>query len=141
MPWTGGVALVLVLSLARMSRRWSVSRQAGGDISFIPIPPSRVTQLVEVLSPGTETKDRVTKFRAYQEQETVQEIVLVNQFAQYVEIWQHNEHDPLNPKAWHYRHYGLGESIDLLSIHVRIEITTVYRGIDFDDEEPEEDPT
>ncbi len=94
--------------------------------------------IVEVLSPGTETRDRVTKFRAYQEQETVQEIVLVNQFAQYVEIWQRDEHDPLNAKVWLYRHYGPGESIDLFSINARIGMTTVYRGIVFDDEEPEE---
>jgi Uma2 family endonuclease len=94
--------------------------------------------VVEVLSPGTETKDRVTKFRVYQEKETIQEIVLINQFAQYVEIWQRNEQDPQNPKAWLYRHYSPGETIELFSINVRINMTTVYRGIVFDDEEPEE---
>ncbi len=96
--------------------------------------------IVEVLSPGTETRDRVTKFRAYQEQETVQEIVLINQFAHYVEIWQRNENDPLNPKAWIYRHYGPGEYIELFSINAHIEMATIYRGIVFDDEELEENP-
>lgn len=37
--------------------------------------------VVEVLSPGTETKDRGAKFKVYQSQETIQEIVLISQFA------------------------------------------------------------
>ena len=41
--------------------------------------------VIEVLSPSTESKDRGTKFKAYQNQETIQEIVLISQFAQYVE--------------------------------------------------------
>jgi Uma2 family endonuclease len=94
--------------------------------------------IVEVLSPSTETKDRVTKFRAYQEQETVQEIVLINQFAPYVEIWQRNEHTPLDTKTWLYRHYGPGESIEIMSINAHIEMATIYRGIAFDDEMVEE---
>ncbi len=93
--------------------------------------------VVEVLSPGTETKDRGAKFRAYQNQETIQEIVLISQFAQYVEVWQRNEDDPTNPKAWHYRHYGPGEAVDLVSLAVQIEVPEVYRGLVFDDEEEE----
>ena len=91
--------------------------------------------VVEVLSPGTETKDRGTKFKAYQSQETIQEIVLISQFAQYVEVWQRNEQDPNNPKAWHYRHYGPGDTVHLASIAVQIEVAEFYRGLVFDDEE------
>jgi Uma2 family endonuclease len=91
--------------------------------------------VVEVLSPGTETKDRGAKFKAYQNQETIQEIVLVSQFAQYVEVWQRNEQDPNNPKAWLYRHYGPGDTVDLVSIDVHIEVVAWYRGLVFDDEE------
>ncbi len=87
--------------------------------------------VVEVLSPGTESKDRGAKFKAYQQQETVQEIVLVSQFAQYVEVWQRNEHDPDNLKAWLYRHYGPDETITLVSINVQIEVTELYRGLVF----------
>jgi Uma2 family endonuclease len=93
--------------------------------------------IVEVLSPGTETKDRVTRFRAYQEQETIQEIVLVNQFAQYVEIWQRDEHDPHNARAWLYRHYGPGETIEIVSVNAQIEISTIYHGIVFDEQAEE----
>ncbi|BCL83235.1 Uma2 family endonuclease [Ktedonobacteria bacterium brp13] len=91
--------------------------------------------VVEVLSPGTESKDRGAKFKAYQSQETIQEIVLVSQFAQYVEVWQRNEQDPNNPKAWLYRRYGPGDSVDLVSIDVHIEVVAWYRGLVFDDEE------
>src|ERR1019366_7721030 len=91
--------------------------------------------IVEVLSPSTETKDRGTKFRAYQNQETIQEIVLVSQFAQYVEVWQRNEQDPDNPKEWLYRHYGPGDTVDLVSIDVHIEVAEFYQGLVFDDEE------
>jgi Uma2 family endonuclease len=94
--------------------------------------------IVEILSPGTETKDRITKFRAYQQQETIQEIVLVNQFAQYVEIWQRDELDPLNARAWLYRHYGPDEIVELFSVKAHIEMTTIYRGIVFDDEEEDQ---
>jgi Uma2 family endonuclease len=88
-----------------------------------------------VLSPGTETKDRGTKFKAYQSQETIQEIILISQFAQYVEVWQRNEQDPNNPKAWHYRHYGPGDTVHLVSIDLQIEVAEFYRGLAFDDEE------
>jgi len=91
--------------------------------------------VVEVLSPGTETKDRGTKFKAYQSQETIQEIVLISQFAQYVEVWQRNEEDPNNPKAWHYRHYGPGDIVHLVSLDLQIEVAAFYRGLVFDDEE------
>lgn len=93
--------------------------------------------VVEVLSPGTETKDRGAKFKAYQDQETIQEIVLVSQFAHYVEVWQRNEHDPNNPKAWLYRHYGYGDTVDLMSSDMHFEVAVLYRGLAFDDEEEE----
>src|SRR6266851_2482972 len=60
--------------------------------------------VIEILAPDTETKDRGVKFKAYQNSPTVQEIVLVNQYYPYVEIWQRDEEHPENPHAWHYRH-------------------------------------
>ena len=89
--------------------------------------------VVEVLSPGTEVRDRGIKMKAYQQCLTIQEIVLVSQFAQYVEIWQRNEQEPDNPKAWSYRHYRPGETIAFVSIAVQIEIGEFYRGLEFDE--------
>lgn len=95
--------------------------------------------VVEVLSPGTEVRDRGIKFKAYQQCPTIQEIVLVSQFAQYVEVWQRHEQEPDNPKAWPYRHYGSGDTIYLASIAVQIEIGEFYRGLEFDEGELEDE--
>ena len=84
--------------------------------------------VVEVLSPSTEVRDRGVKFRAYQNCPTIQEIVLVNQFAPYVEIWQR---DAEEPTQWNYRHYGPDETVAFASIDVHVEIGALYRGLDF----------
>jgi Uma2 family endonuclease len=95
--------------------------------------------VVEVLSPSTETKDRGIKFRAYQHYPTVQEIVLVSQFAPYVEVWQRNEEHPDNLKAWHYRHYGPEDSVELASLGLQLAMADIYQDLDFDDEEEDEE--
>jgi Uma2 family endonuclease len=84
--------------------------------------------VVEVLSPGTEAKDRGAKFKAYQNCPTIQEIVLVSQFAQYIEIWQRDE---LDTTQWHYRHYGPGETVAFASIDIHVAIEDLYRGLNF----------
>lgn len=89
--------------------------------------------VVEVLSPGTEVRDLGMKLKAYQLCSTIQEIVLISQFAQHVEVWQRNEQEPDNPKAWLYRHYGVGDMVDFASIAVQIEIEEFYRGLAFDE--------
>ena len=92
--------------------------------------------VVEVLSPSTETRDRGVKFKAYQRCSTVHEIVLINQFAQYVEIWQRDEQ---NVDAWQYRHYGPGENVEFASIHVQVAIDELYRGLDFSLQDEDDD--
>ena len=89
----------------------------------------------EVLAPSTEARDRGVKFKAYQECPTMQEVVLMSQFAQYVEIWQRDNQDIT---AWHYRHYGPGEIIEINSIDVQIGIADIYQGLDFQGAEPDE---
>ncbi len=96
--------------------------------------------VVEVLSPSTEARDRGVKFRAYQKCPTIQEIVLISQFALYVEIWQRDEQ---NVEAWNYRHYGPGETVEFASIDVSMDIEELYRGLDFaqaTQESEDEDP-
>jgi Uma2 family endonuclease len=92
--------------------------------------------VIEVLSPSTEAKDRGVKFRAYQQCPTIQEIALVDQFAQYVQVWQRDEQDPT---LWRYRHYGPGETVEFASIDVHFEIEELYRGLTFLDEDEDED--
>ena len=95
--------------------------------------------VVEVISPGTEAKDRGIKFKLYQQRPTLQEIVLVSQFAQHVEIWQRNEQEPDNPKAWLYRHYEAGDTIDLISIGVSISMDDLYQNLHFIENELEDE--
>ena len=92
--------------------------------------------VIEVLSPSTEARDRGVKFKAYQGCPTMQEIVLMSQFAQYVEIWQRDDQDIA---AWNYRHYGPGEMVAISSIDVQIDIADVYQGLDFAEAEPGEE--
>lgn len=92
--------------------------------------------VIEVLSPSTEAKDRGAKFKAYQNCSTIQEIVLVNQFAPYVEVWQRDDADTAR---WNYRHYGPGETVTFASIGVQVEIEDFYRGLDFTSATSDED--
>jgi len=88
--------------------------------------------VLEVLSPSTEARDRGVKFKAYQVCPTIQEIVLLSQFAPYVELWQRDTEDVI---AWHYRHYGPGEIVEIKSITVLIDIADIYQGLDFAEDE------
>ena len=88
--------------------------------------------VVEVLSPSTEARDRGIKFKAYQNCPTIQEIVLVNQFSPYVEVWQRNEENPDNPKAWHYCHYREDETVELASLNIQITMAEIYQDLNFE---------
>lgn len=95
--------------------------------------------VVEVLSPGTETKDRGVKFRAYQKCSTIQEIVFINQYAPHVENWQRDEQDTT---LWHSRHYDRRETVQFASIHIHVAIEELYQDLHFmqqyEDEEDDE---
>lgn len=92
--------------------------------------------VIEVLSPGTETKDRGIKFKACQKYPMIQEIVLISQFAQYVEIWRRDQQDS---EVWHYRHYIPGEIVEFTSIDVHVEITEIYQDVNFMQADEDED--
>lgn len=94
--------------------------------------------VVEVLSPGTEARDRGIKFKAYQQCPTIQEIVLINQFAPHVEVWQRNNELPENLHAWYYRHYGPGEIVELASLNIQLAMQEIYQDLNFDEEDEEE---
>ena len=95
--------------------------------------------VVEVLSPSTEARDRGIKFKAYQHRPTIQEIVLINQYSPYVEIWQRNEEHPENPDAWLYRHYRAEQTVELASLNIQLTMAEIYQDLDFDDEEEDDD--
>src|SRR5712691_4329856 len=49
--------------------------------------------VVEVLSPSNENDDRTIKLRAYQACPTIRAILLVNQFARHVDVYERLDHD------------------------------------------------
>jgi Uma2 family endonuclease len=91
--------------------------------------------VVEVLSPSTEKKDRNEKFRAYQACPTIQEIVLISQFAPHVEVFRRRKEDS---GEWEYVVYGPGQEVLLASVDVTIPIEEIYRNINFDEPLPED---
>ncbi len=84
---------------------------------------------VEVLSPGTEAVDRGRKLETYKTCPSVQEIMLVSQFARHVEVYRRGE----DGITWIYALYGPGGEIELSSIDVRITMDEVYKHINFDE--------
>jgi Uma2 family endonuclease len=86
--------------------------------------------VVEVLSPSTEAIDRGTKFKAYQACQSIQEIVLISQFAQHVEVYRRSEEDEA---TWNYVFYGSGATIELASVDVFLAMDDIYRGINFEE--------
>ncbi|TMC20256.1 MAG: Uma2 family endonuclease [Chloroflexi bacterium] len=91
--------------------------------------------VVEVLSPSTEKYDRTDKLKAYQTYPTIQEIVLISQFAPHVEVYRRDEQDS---KVWHHTFYGPGQMVALESVDVEISLEEIYQGIDFDEPLSEE---
>ena len=86
--------------------------------------------VVEVLSPSTESIDRGTKLAAYQACSSIQEIVLISQFTQYVEVYLRDEEESAR---WHRICYGPGDHVMLASIDVHFAIDELYKGINFDE--------
>ncbi|HEX4207440.1 MAG TPA: Uma2 family endonuclease, partial [Ktedonobacteraceae bacterium] len=84
--------------------------------------------VVEVLSPFTENVDRNEKIRNYQATPTIYEIVLINQFAVHVEVYERDEHDNT---TWHLNTYGPSSDVLLASLDIHISIDELYADIDF----------
>ncbi|MEO7021032.1 MAG: Uma2 family endonuclease [Ktedonobacteraceae bacterium] len=88
-----------------------------GEAFFLDSP--RV--VVEVLSKSTEPRDRTYKLLRYQEKQSVQEIVLISQYAQHVEVITRTG------TSWQYCEYGYGEQFTLTSLDVTIRVADIYR--------------
>ena len=94
-----------------------------GPESVSPVDRHAITNptiLVEVLSPSTEASDRGEKFRHYQALESLREYVLVSQSEPRVEIFHRDG------TAWILRSYGAGESFELPSQGVTLEVDAIY---------------
>ncbi len=85
--------------------------------------------VVEVLSPSTEKYDYTDKLKAYQSCPTIQEIVLIDQFAPHVEVFRRCEEES---SEWDCVVYGPGQEAVLESVDVRIPLEEIYYNINFD---------
>ena len=82
--------------------------------------------IIEVLSKGTEGLDRGDKFADYQELETLQEYVLINQKRQRVECFRRNAEG-----LWVLQSYTPGSEVCLASVHFRTSMDAIYEDVVF----------
>ena len=78
--------------------------------------------IVEVLSPTTESSDRGDKWAHYQRIDSLREYVLVSQSTQRIEVYSRDEAQ----SGWLYRQYGPGESAQLPSLELNLELDALY---------------
>jgi len=86
--------------------------------------------IVEVLSPGTEAKDRGEKFAFYRTMPSLQEYILVESEKIGVEFYRRGE-----GRMWLYSPYIFGENITIESVDFSCGIDLIYEGVSFDNGE------
>lgn len=86
--------------------------------------------VVEVLSPGTERRDRVKKSRAYQQCPTIQAYILVNTAYPAVELLRRERNN-----LWSYHVFGPDDDVELASLEVRFPVAAVYEDVTFPPED------
>lgn len=96
-----------------------VTCEAGdhGEVFFLDSP----RLVVEVLSHSTAGRDRTYKLLRYQAKESVQEIVLIDQYVQHIEVITRTL------DGWDYHEYGYGDIFRLESLDIEIAVAQVYR--------------
>lgn len=93
------------------------------------------TLIVEILSPGTESRDRGKKFRQFQQSETLQEYVLIDYDSVQVECFRRSE-----GRFWVYEAFGEGEVVRLESVGFDCAIALLYEDVNLSPSEaPESD--
>jgi Uma2 family endonuclease len=84
--------------------------------------------VVEVLSPGTERRDRTTKMKLYRACPTIEEYILVNTRFPMIEV-----HRRENGK-WTYNVFEENDEITVNSLNIAFPFADVYEDIDFAEE-------
>jgi len=82
--------------------------------------------IVEVLSPRTSLTDRREKMFAYQEIESLQEYIMIEQDRMFAEIYRRRDFDNL----WSWIEFEAGEEIEFASIDFKMPMTEIYQGIE-----------
>lgn len=118
--WAAGVYYYPDLSVVCGS-----STYRGGNKHIITNP----TLVVEVLSPGTESKDRGEKFIRYQQIGTLRSYLLVSQTEPRVELFERGENG-----HWDYMMVaGLDNMIVVPSLDTTLALSEIYDQVDFSD--------
>jgi len=82
--------------------------------------------IIEILSEGTEAKDRGKKFEDYRSLETLKEYVLVGQDRAQVEVFRKNE-----AGLWVLHPFGERDEVELVSLNIKVPIVSLYENVDF----------
>ncbi|MBW4642822.1 MAG: Uma2 family endonuclease [Goleter apudmare HA4340-LM2] len=85
--------------------------------------------IVEVLSPGTEAKDRGEKFAFYRTMPSLQEYILIESEKIGMEFYRRGE-----GRMWLYSPYTLGDEITIESVGFSCAIDAIYEGVSFESE-------
>lgn len=82
--------------------------------------------VIEVLSPGTEAKDRGKKFTLYRECSTIQEYVMIDSRGIQIEVYHRND------GKWTLTTYGPGDEVVIEGLNLKFSVEDVYEGLTFD---------
>lgn len=88
--------------------------------------------VIEVLSPGTEKKDKGEKFDWYRACQSIQEIVFVRTVHPLVEVYRRQ---PI-ARQWLLQIYGPGEEVELTSLNLLVPMDLIYEEVVFPDNPP-----
>lgn len=99
-----------------------VCDDANGDEYYTDKP----TLIVEVLSKTTRRMDKTTKLAAYKTLPSLLEYVLIEQDHVEVELFRRSQN-------WFAEHYFLGDSFNLESIDLTVNVTDLYHRVDNED--------
>lgn len=86
-----------------------------------PLAVTNPSLLVEITSPSTEDYDRGEKLRHYQQLPSVSEILIVSHRAPRVTLHRRD------PSGWTVIESGAGDSLDLSSVGVKLNVDSLYR--------------
>ena len=82
------------------------------------------TLLIEVLSPSTREYDRGDKFKFYRALSSLQEYVLIDSDRVSIEYFRRGE-----GRMWLYTLYEAGETLELQSLGIEVEVNAIYEGV------------
>jgi Uma2 family endonuclease len=87
--------------------------------------------VVEVLSPGTEERDRNDKFDCYRACASIQEVVLVRTARQVVEVYRRTVDN-----KWLLQLYGPEDEVEFVSLGLHIPASVIYEDVEFPADTP-----